>query len=167
MFTMFWNLCLLRTGPERVPTAPAFIATVLILDIALNISALVPMNRVSLAAVSAIIATTATIAAVTFAILSTKGLQARFAATFTAIIGSDMIIALVQLALLPMVILLGQTGVNILLFASLIWALIVIGFIFQRAMEVQRSIGIALGILLILIAAMIGTQVNPLPVPSS
>lgn len=163
MFTMFWNLCLLRTGPERMPTAPAFIATVLALDVALDVAALVPLSGVSVAAISAIFATIATIAAVTFGMLSLKGFQARFAATFVAIIGSDVIITLVQLALLPIVLVLGQAALGVLLFASLLWALAVIGFIFQRTLEVGRGIGIALGILLILVAAFIGIQVNPPP----
>ncbi|MEE9254471.1 MAG: hypothetical protein V3U43_06025 [Pseudomonadales bacterium] len=164
MFTMFWNLCLLRTGPERMPTAPAFIATVLAMNIALNIGALPLMNRLSATAVGAIVATTAAIAAVTFAILSVKGLQARFAATFIAIVGSDIIITIAQLALSPMVILLGgEDMLEILFFASLLWALIVIGFIFQRALEVRYGVGFALGILLILIVALISTQVDPPP----
>ena len=156
MFTMFWNLCLLRTGPERMPTTPAFIATVLVLDVALDIAALIPLNVVSVAAIGAIFATIATIAVATYGVLSLKGFQARFAATFVAIIGSDVVITLVQLALLPIALVLGEAVLGVVLFASLLWALAVIGFIFQRALEVGRGIGIAIGILLILAAANCG-----------
>lgn len=165
MMTIFWNLCLLRTGPERMPTAPAFIATVLVLDLGLNVTALLPSNRVSAAGVGAVFATTAAIALVTYAILSLKGLQSRFAATFVAIVGSDVIITTAQLLALGLGLLLGTLVLDIALFATLLWTLVVVGFIFQRALNVQRAVGIALGILLMLIAVLVGYQINPPPLP--
>jgi hypothetical protein len=161
MVAMFWNLCLLRTGPESMPTVPVFVATVLVLDIALNVTALLPMDNISVPAIGQVVSSVATFGVVTYALLSAKGLQSRFTATFMAILGSDVIITLVQIPLLPIVRVLGETPFVVALFAFLLWTLIVIGFIFQRALEVRREIGIALAIFTILVVVFVGLQVNP------
>jgi hypothetical protein len=161
MVTMFWNLCLLRTGPEHMPTVPAFLVTVLVLDIALNVAALLPMGSMSGPAVGQIVSTVATFGVVTYALLSVKGLQSRFTATFIAIVGSDAIITLVQIPLLPIVLVLGKAVFFVALLAFFLWTLMVFGFILQRALEVRREIGLALALFMILVVVAVGVQVNP------
>ena len=170
VFQLFWNLCLLRLGPERMPTLGAFVVFV----VAANffVSALVglsgPFTDRPAAALALPVMHAAVLGAGTWLVLLAKGLHARFTRTFTALMGADAFITLLSwpIALLiepgtePRAIDLVMTLAQ---FALFFWWIAVAGFVFARALEISRSQGIAVAAFVVLTSLMINASLFPQP----
>lgn len=170
VFQLFWNLCLFRLGPERMPTLGAFVLAVVAANF--MVSALVgisgPFADRPGAALALPVMHAALLAAGTWLVLLAKGLQARFTATFTALMGAD---ALITLLSWPIALLLEPAteprGVDVLMallqFTLFFWWIAVAGFVFARALEISRSQGIAVAAFVVLTSLMINASVFPPP----
>lgn len=168
---LFWNLCLLRVGPERMPTANLFVIMVLVTN--LLVSALVALsspggNSVA-TALSAPVISAAVLASGTWLMLQAKGVPERFTATLTALLGADVLITAFSW---PLILLMRPGtepgGMQILLgiaqFALIFWWVTISGFVFARALEVSRAQGLAIAVFVVLATLIVTFSIFP-PVP--
>ncbi len=143
---VFWNLCLLRRGPELVPTHPLFIVTVIGADalLSLFVSMRYGGEATLLQVATSISVTMATLACATWIALQLRHLSNRYAATITAIFGCDLLFTILVALLVP---LFGGVASQISIgVASVIgfWSIAVNGFILHRAMNITVYAGILL-----------------------
>jgi hypothetical protein len=146
ILAVFWNICLLRRGPELVPTHPLFVSAILVADVLLNFlvafqqsNALTPIQIAT-----GIFVSMATIAAATWIMLSMRDVIGRYPATITALFGCDLLFTLVSAILVPLA---GTDSRPLMVSVAaliLIWSIAVNGFILHRAMNVTVFIGIFL-----------------------
>jgi len=159
ILSVFWNICLLRRGPEFVPTHPLFVASVVIADILLSLFVRVqyggeaPLMEIA----TFTLVTMATLATITWLALSLRGVIRRFPATITAMFGCDLLFTLLIALLIPLAG--GVRGaVSILGGLILIWSIAVNGFILHRAMNITIFVGILSAFGMALVAATLATS---------
>lgn len=146
ILAVFWNICLLRRGPELVPTHPLFVSAILVADVLLNFFVALQQNNAltPIQIATGIFVSMATMATATWIMLSMRDVIGRYPATITALFGCDLLFTLVSAVLIPLA---GadsrplMVGVAALI---LIWSIAVNGFILHRAMNVTVFIGIFL-----------------------
>jgi hypothetical protein len=147
LFLVFANICLLRGGPERVPTLPWFVAAVVVANFLTSyfVSNHLANALPPLALATSLSVTLATTAAISWLVLYLRGFEDRYAATITAIFGCDLfftaIIGVVATAA-------GGVGANQvstgLVAAISMWSIAVNGFILHRAAAVGVVVGIVI-----------------------
>lgn len=173
---LFWNLCLLRTGPEHVPTAGFFVALVVAINLAIStlVALSAPLDPTFLQALSIPVVAAAVLAGASWLVLRAKELTHRFTATFTALMGADAILTTLSwplllvtpstteapATLLDWVLILGQL-------ALVFWWVTVAGFIFARALSARLPQGIAVAVFVILASLMVTGAVVPLEPPGA
>ena len=93
---VFWNICLLRRGPEHVPTAAWFVASVALADLLMSLLLSLRMDPAFqvLPALTYLLVNMSVIASVTWFALSIKNFEQRFLATVTALFGCDLLMSL-------------------------------------------------------------------------
>ena len=170
---LFWQLCLFRLGPERVPTLGAFVTFVvcanLLVSTVVGLSG--PFTDRLGAAITLPVLHAAVLASGTWLVLLAKGLQARFTATFTALMGADAMLTILSL---PLALLLSPTPEPALLdvvlaagqIAIFFWWIAVAGFVFARALEIPRSQGVAVAAFVVLSSLIVNASLFP-PPPTS
>ena len=102
ILAVFWNICLLRRGPELVPTHPLFVGGVIVLNVLAGF--LVGIQATEATAVQVATSTfvsMATLAALTWIALTVRGVVGRFPATITAMFGCDLLFTLLIALLVP------------------------------------------------------------------
>ena len=147
ILAVFWNICLLRRGPELVPTHPFFVAAVLVADVLLSFFVALQYGAelTAIQAATRILVSTATVAVATWMMLSMRDVIGRYPATITALFGCDLLFTLLSAILVPLA---GESsslkaGIVDLI---VIWSIAVNGFILHRAMNVTVFIGILLAL---------------------
>lgn len=148
ILAVFWNICLLRRGPELVPTHPLFVGGVLVADMLVSFfvglqfgDALTPMQ-----VATRVIVSMATTAAAAWMMLSMRDVIARYPATITALFGCDLLFTLLSAVLVPLASS-DATAVKAgIIDLIVIWSIAVNGFILHRAMNVTVFIGILLAL---------------------
>ena len=149
LLSLFWNICILRVGPESVPARVWFVVALLIVDIAVAllfhrlVYAAQPDGLTALQALAVSIVSIAIIAVVTRSALSFRKLDERFLATLTALVGTDLLISILILIASQLSMLVGVSpsiGTGILE----IWGIVVWGFIYQRAFNTSLLFGIVI-----------------------
>jgi hypothetical protein len=144
IFAVFWNICLLRRGPEFVPTHPLFVGGVVAADVILSffVAMQYGANTSLVRVATSTVVTMATLAAITWFALNLRGVIARYPATMTAIFGCDLLFTLLVALLVPLS---GGVGspVSVGMAALIgIWSIAVNGFILHRAMNITVFAGI-------------------------
>ncbi len=137
---LFWGICLLRQGPEHVPTHTWFIAALVAAQLALAVVAqsyLLPTVPVSLALNMALIGLAVSAGIAWFA-LYVRGFEARFPATLGAMLGAGLVIDAVLLVGYA-----ATSGVvrEIAYWTCLAWSIVVVGFILHRALACKLWLG--------------------------
>lgn len=154
IFAAFWNICLLRQGPEFVPTHPLFVGGVLIADVLLSFFVGLQYGNPStpLQVATATFVTMATLAGAIWIALNARGVIARYPATITAVFGCDLLFTLTVALLVPLSG--GATSPIMMGMAALIgiWSISVNGFILHRAMNVTLFLGIFVAFCMALLA---------------
>ena len=144
ILAVFWNICLLRRGPELVPTHPLFITTIVIADVALSlfVSMQYGKNASLLQVATSTTVTMATLAGVVWVALNLRGLVNRYPATITALFGCDLLFTILVALLVPL--LGGADSPFSIGVAAVIgfWSIAVNGFILHRAMNMSLFAGI-------------------------
>ena len=156
---LFWNICILRTGPERVPARIWFAVVLLIADIAVLLvhqsmrNDLLPEpDRVTmLYALGFNLVVMATVAVFTRSALYFRKFGERFLATFTAVIGTHLLITVLIVAVAQLSNLVGLPPL-ILVTVLEIWQIVVWGFIYQRAFNTTLMLGIPLAFVIYILA---------------
>jgi hypothetical protein len=165
VLALFWQICLLRSGPEQVPTANWFIGAVIILNLLCSAALSLSLDTTGdvMSIITRLVVTQATNAALLWLVLYLRELSPRFPATVTALFGCDLIITLCFGALVPLVNALGDGGSSFIFLGFLIWSVAVAGFIVHRAMNVTLGIGIFIAVsMMILSVATSEVAVNPI-----
>jgi len=171
IISLFWNLCLLRTGPEHMPTVGFFVGLVLALNILVStlVALSAPAEPTLLQAVSIPVVAAAVLAGCTLLILRMKNLGHRFTATITALLGADIIITALSWPLLliadpaPSGPVSGFDWLLIIAQLALVfWWVTIAGFIFSRALAVPMPQGVAVAVFIILASLMVTASVVPL-----
>lgn len=145
VFKLLFGICLLRNGPESVPTQAWFLVALVAANLALApflLGAVTPGLSTGLALNVALIGITTT-AALTWFALYVRNLEPRFPATLGAMLGTQLIIAAAM-----------WVGVNIVepdkvggaAIVFLVWVVVVAGFILHRALGCKLWVGILLAL---------------------
>ena len=148
ILAVFWNICLLRRGPELVPTHPMFVGGVLVADMLVSFfvglqfgDALTPMQ-----VATRVIVSMATTAAAAWMMLSMRDVITRYPATITALFGCDLLFTLLSAILVPLASSEATALKAGIIDLIVIWSIAVNGFILHRAMNVTVFIGILLAL---------------------
>ena len=168
---LFWQLCLFRIGPERVPTFGTFVLVVAFVNIAISALAGIvgPLAERPGAAFALPVLHAAVIGAGTWLVLLAKGLHQRFTATFVALLGTDAMITTLSLPLSAF-LRPSEAPTVIDLFASLaqlglfVWWITVAGHVFARALDIARGQGIAVASFVMLTSLIFNYSVIPPPI---
>ncbi len=147
ILAVFWNICLLRRGPELVPTHPLFVGAVIVADVLLSFFVSIQFSH-ELSAIqiaTRVLVSMAAMAAATWMMLSMRDVIGRFPATITALFGCDLLFTLLSALLVPLVGDASSLRVGIV-DLIVIWSIAVNGFILHRAMNVTVFIGILLAL---------------------
>ena len=142
---LLFGICLLRNGPESVPTQAWFLVALVGANLALTVfvlGAVPPGLPAGLALNVALIGITTT-AALTWFALYVRNLEPRFPATLGAMLGTHLIIAA---AMWVGIYIVGADRVGGAAIAFLIWTVVVAGFILHRALGCKLWVGILLAL---------------------
>ncbi len=146
---LFWNICLLRIGPDLVPTHAWFLSTLIVarLTVAVFLLAIVVPALPILLAFNVALISFVVLAAIAWFALYIRHLEPRFSATLGAAAGAVTLIDAVTAVGCTITSGMVQSGV---LWANLLWSIVVVGFILHRALasrlwvSILLSLGIAL-----------------------
>jgi hypothetical protein len=152
----FVQICLLRQGPQDLPTSGILLAIAL----AAHLLMTVLLSNVSLGASSAIfwgVLNTALMVVLTVAVLYLQRRNARVVQTLTALAGTGAVITLVALPISGWLHgadqAAGEGGFALLLVLFLTgWSLAVVGHIFRHALSVPYFMGLVLAVVFYLIS---------------
>ena len=142
---LFWNLCLLRVGPELVPPRGWFIGAIVCAHIALHVLWLdLAMPALGLAlALNAAMINLAVLASVSWFALYIRRHEERFPATLGAAAGAETLLLAVSAVAFEVTD--GLVRQSVIL-AFTLWAVVVVGFILHRALSCKPWVGMALSL---------------------
>ena len=163
----FWRMCLLRAGPERLPSSN--FATAFIFGIYLLISFVVVMMIRPKEPLGALVGTLAIgilyQAGVTFLLLMFKGVPGRFRATWSALLGTN---ALMLIILLPFNLIILKADSETLrdladsaTWVCLGWWLAIAGHIYHKSVDISILQGSAIAFLIELLGVMTAFYLFP------
>lgn len=145
----YWQMCLLRSGPDRLPASPFVLgfSFALYFVVALATNLLSRSDIGPLKAVAFIFIGVGVEAAVVIALLAFKSLTPRFLQTLSALLGANTVILVLTLPISMILTTLEEPSMR-LLFETIflvvfVWWLSIAGFILQRAADVSLALGIA------------------------
>jgi hypothetical protein len=159
---LFWRIATFRAGPETIPFS-AFLAPVLVV---LNLVAAVLLYLVLseaslLRALSLTLVSLAVTAGLAWVLLLSMGHKERFLQTFSAMVGSDLLIGIIQTLAYSITQKISQELSLLILLTTTFWTLAVWGFIFHRALNMQIGLGIAIAFIFFLVSVSITSTALP------
>lgn len=147
----FWHVCLLKEGPERLPTSWFVLGLTFVVYMTLALTSLVVTrsgDMTTLQMLGSAVSGVLIEGVVLIALLAFKDVLPRFQATMAALLGANAVILVLMLPLQMLLIQLEQSPVRVLLevafFASFLWWLAIAGFILHRAANVSVLQGAAI-----------------------
>lgn len=142
---LFWGICLLRSGPEAVPTHTWFLAALLgaLVGSGVLVSRLAVPWVAPLVAFNAVALTFAVTASFAWFALYVRRQEARFPATLGALLGTGIVINCALLVGYQITAGVVQKGLAHLFMA---WSVVVAGFILHRALACKLWTGVALSL---------------------
>ena len=152
---LFWDMCLLRGGPESVPTHTWFLCALLAAQLTL---AVLMLGMVSPALPTALAFNVALInlavtASVVWFVLYVRRLDARFPATLGAVLGTGLVIDAAFTMVHGVTSGVVQQGA---FYVCSLWGVVVVGFILHRALSCKLWAGVLLSFGVALISIVIG-----------
>lgn len=161
IFKLYWKICRFRAGPEDVPSVATLTVLTLLAYALLNFVVRAGFGDLSVAysGVSLLVITLFWTAMV-YGVLVFKKLTPRFQQTFTAILGTDVVLSLISM---PLAIIAGKFAMDspVVALASAFWLLVFIwdvlvkGFIFHRAFNVSPLLGNLFSLMISMLIMMI------------
>lgn len=153
---LFWNMCLLRVGPELVPARLWFIGPLIIAHLAINMAWLdVAMPTMSFAlALNVGLINLAVMAGASWFALYIRQHEERFPATLGAIAGAETLLMAVLIVAYGFTSGIVQQTV---LGGFVLWSVVVVGFILHRALSCKPWLGMLLSLAMAL-ASVVVTQ---------
>ncbi len=160
LLQLFWNICLMREGPERLPSSAGFVVLIILAKFAvfagLTFSFSIGADLLSIAAQIASISAVAALL-VYFALFS-QNLSNRFLPTVTAYFGCELLLTAAFALFLIGARALGIEP-QIAGFLIQLWLLLIVGFILQRALNVAFGIGVAASLFIQIFSLAVGEAV--------
>lgn len=154
------QICLFRRGPEDLPTSNLLLGLLVALNILLSITLYLYLTDLTLLRASTlVVASLAGAAGLIWLVLSLMNFSQRFVQTFTAMVGVDVILGLLNGLLTVFTLQENGTYNTFGSFAWLaltIWNLSIYATIFQRALEVHAAIGLGIALFVVLFSYAIG-----------
>ena len=172
LWTLFWQLCQLRRGPEDVPYSLQLLLLLGLLDVALGVGGqlLAQPDRLRIA-VSLTLLALAMDAIALWGLLAFKKLQGRWVQALTAIIGIDLLLSLValpltliSLAVQPSSFMIAIVVVTQMLLVG--WNIGLRGFVFHRSLNIGMLQGNVLSLALFLLNIAVSVQLFPELLPA-
>lgn len=172
LWTLFWQLCQLRRGPEDVPYSVQLLVLVTLLDVALGVTGqvLAQPERLRLA-LSLTVLAVAMDAVALWGLLAFKRLSSRWVQGFTAIVGIDLLLGLVALPLTllslvaePKSFMIGIIVVSQMLLVG--WNIGLRGFVLHRTLNIGMLQGNMLSLALFLLNVAVSVQLFPELLPA-
>ncbi|MDE0420363.1 MAG: hypothetical protein OXK76_05665 [Gammaproteobacteria bacterium] len=151
---LFWNICLLRDGPETVPTHTWFLVSLIAAELAIGVvvlSVAYPHYSFALSLNLALINLAVTASVAWFA-LYLRNHESRFPATLGAILGTEVLIDGVSALVLGATSGIAQTTTTWILG---MWNIAVVGFILHRALGTRLWVGILLSMAMVAVALVV------------
>lgn len=145
LFKLFWEICLLRRGPQDVPAAHVLFWPLVIVGLIVDL--LIAVNFVDFqSALPMIITSTVVLFGVVIVLLYISGYGNRILQTLTALVGTGLIFSLIRLPLMLIIKLVpGNTGTfGFIEIFILVWGLVVIAHILRHALSIQLFLAAAL-----------------------
>ena len=163
VFLVFFNLCLLRRGPEIVPTQSWFVGSIVLLYTLLGVylSTRVSGSAVVLATLTYLMVSMAATASMTWFALYLRQLEARFPATITALFGCDLVLSALLALLVQFTGATDSLATRSLAAVIGVWSIIVSGFVLHRSMNVSWTAGMMLAVGMGLFSMALGNVASP------
>lgn len=150
---LFWNICILRSGPELVPSHTWFVATLIAIDVVCSVvvSHIFSAEPNAFKTIGYLVIVITTTATLTWFALYVRDLTERFQAVLAALLGCDCLLTALLGVLLSLNALMQAPATALLTGIFHMWAIVVWGFIYKRAFESNLTLGllIALGVMFI------------------
>jgi len=150
LVSLFWNICLMREGPERVPSQQVLPGILVIGKIVLvmSIGAALGRDPTVLGVTTSVALWTAALGCCVAYALFLGNKMHRFSPTFGAILGIDLLLSIVfGVALVVLHMLNVQISEPVSIVYQL-WHMAIIGFIMHRALDITLGIGIGVGLII-------------------
>lgn len=172
LWTLFWQLCQLRRGPEDVPYSLQLLLLLGLLDVALGVGGqlLAQPDRLRIAVSLTLLAFSMDAIAL-WGLLAFKKLQGRWVQALTAIIGIDLLLSLValpltliSLAVQPSSFMIAIVVVTQMLLVG--WNIGLRGFVFHRSLNIGMLQGNVLSLALFLLNIAVSVQLFPELLPA-
>ena len=169
IFNIFFDICLLRAGPQDIPYTRYLLFALLGFHVLIGIL----LGALSFSIPSAIaygVTNMLILVVLLRAILMVKKLEARFNQTLSAMAGTDVIVGLIAWPINSWMITARDTGGDIgapviLWLLLVIWSLTIIAHILRNALSAPWAVGIILALLYFFIGYNVSiTLFEPLPV---
>ncbi len=145
----YWQMCLLRDGPERLPRTTFVLATTFVLYVvtALTIN-LISRNDIGIAKATAFVMIGLAVEiGIVGALLLFKSVPDRLQQTLTALFGANTLILLLTLPILLLMAQLESATLTLVLesvfLGIFVWWLTIAGHILHRAADISLALGIA------------------------
>lgn len=163
VISLFLNICLLRHGPESVPTQTWFLLALIAADVAIGGAGFALLADVPLSlALGTPVLGLAVLGSLTWFGLYVRDKDERFLPTFAALVGCEV---LISVPMLPALAVLTAWPIvqGTFALAFQIWQIVVNGFILGRALDTTLRVGIlvAFGMWLIAIVVLQATLPPP------
>ena len=155
---MFCNLCLLRHGPEIVPTHPWFVVAIVLSYAAVELYLAIHVggNASLMAMCTYLLVSMAATASLTWFALYLRQLEGRFPATITALFGSSLLLSALLAVMMQFTGAVESLATRSLAIVIGMWTMIVWGFMLHRSMNVSWATGMVLSVGTILLSVALG-----------
>jgi hypothetical protein len=165
----FWQMCLLRVGPDKVPTSLPIASMALAIYLAIAFIS-INVTRPSLtlgALVGSLLVGILIEVVLVYGILYFKKCVGRVIPTLTSLFGTNAIILLFLMVInlllmksdIPMLEMLAESAFWVIFF----WWMAIVGFIFHRAMDISIFQGVAIAFTLELLTNIASQTFFPTP----
>lgn len=157
IFSLFWRIAQLKSGPEALPASSFLLLVITGLNIALSLTISVSIGTQPTSTIATTILTNlAAQALIIYGLLFLVGKPVRLTQTLIAYFGCDLILNAVVGASIVVMRLLNVDFMNTLALLIFFWSILVFGHILRKAMEVHMAMAVALAFILTLVTVALG-----------
>lgn len=157
IFSLFWRIAQLKSGPEHLPASSFLLLTITLLNIAVSLVISLSIGTQPATTIATTILTNlAAQALIIYGLLALVGKGARLTQTLTAYFGCDLLLNLVIGSCIVLMRLLSVDFMTTLALIIFVWSILIFGYILRKAMEIHMAMGIALAFLLTLVTVALG-----------
>ena len=165
----FWKICLLKSGPDRIPAEPLILGLVLTLSIIAEVvgASLARPSQSIVSILGTVLIEVTIIGLVTFLLLLFTNMLQRFIPTYTSLLGAGIFMMVIQV---PFFLIMRNTDNSTLaifsesvLLVCLGWWLAIVGNIYHRVANISILQGSAIGLVILILIATAIFVVSPPP----